>query len=338
MDDLIDPRILYNCLNNKHFSIILMPTEQCNFRCTYCYEDFKIGRMKEKTVQGIKNLISNRMPELKSFGLEWFGGEPLLAKDIIYDILKHINNLLFENKHIKFTCGMTTNSFLLKKDVAEKLVNFGCKYYQITLDGPQLIHDKSRIQISKKGSYSAIMANLYTLKESQLDFNITLRVHITPENFDKLDEFLKMLKEDFLSDNRFQIFFKAIENLGGKNSGKFKTLSHENKKIIIDSLYQKVQPSESSKIVENNPFYVCYASKANSLVIKADGSVAKCTVLFSDDRNRVGLIQEDGKLKLDSEKISLWTRGLFSGDKNILHCPLSNLPKLSKNNDSFIPN
>jgi len=43
----LDKNILAT-LNPKSLELILYPTEQCNFRCTYCYEDFLIGRMDEK--------------------------------------------------------------------------------------------------------------------------------------------------------------------------------------------------------------------------------------------------------------------------------------------------
>lgn len=48
---------LAELLSNQSQELILFPTEQCNFRCTYCYEDFKLGRMSNGTVNGIKALI-----------------------------------------------------------------------------------------------------------------------------------------------------------------------------------------------------------------------------------------------------------------------------------------
>jgi len=42
---------------NQHMSLILMPAEQCNFRCIYCYEDFTIGKMSKTTIEAIKQLI-----------------------------------------------------------------------------------------------------------------------------------------------------------------------------------------------------------------------------------------------------------------------------------------
>lgn len=47
-----------NSFNNKQLSLILLITEQCNFRCAYCYEDFKIGKMPPDVIEGIKNVIS----------------------------------------------------------------------------------------------------------------------------------------------------------------------------------------------------------------------------------------------------------------------------------------
>jgi len=45
---------LVNSLRTDRLQLILLPTEQCNFRCTYCYEDFAIGRMSDAVVAGVK--------------------------------------------------------------------------------------------------------------------------------------------------------------------------------------------------------------------------------------------------------------------------------------------
>ncbi|MFM6074868.1 MAG: radical SAM protein, partial [Dolichospermum sp.] len=76
-------------ISDKAFELIILPTEQCNFRCIYCYEDFSIGRMKPEVISGIKALLDKRSSKLNFLNLSWFGGEPLVAKDIVLDISEY---------------------------------------------------------------------------------------------------------------------------------------------------------------------------------------------------------------------------------------------------------
>jgi len=55
-------------LSPRHLNLILLPTEQCNFRCAYCYERFVTGRMQPAVVAGVRALLSTRISELDSAG------------------------------------------------------------------------------------------------------------------------------------------------------------------------------------------------------------------------------------------------------------------------------
>ena len=84
----------------------MLPTEQCNFRCTYCYEKF-IGKFFSKeNINSIKMLISKRASELKQLRIGWFGGEPLLAKKIVYEISEHAISEAKKYKNLLFESGM----------------------------------------------------------------------------------------------------------------------------------------------------------------------------------------------------------------------------------------
>ena len=54
--------------------LILMTTEQCNFRCTYCYQHFVKGKMKPEVVKGVKELVNERAKTLSNLHISWFGG------------------------------------------------------------------------------------------------------------------------------------------------------------------------------------------------------------------------------------------------------------------------
>ena len=41
-------------LNTERCKLILFPTEKCNFRCLYCYEDHVGEKMSSDTISSIK--------------------------------------------------------------------------------------------------------------------------------------------------------------------------------------------------------------------------------------------------------------------------------------------
>lgn len=325
-----------SCLTNQALSLILMPTEQCNFRCTYCYEDFSIGRMSKEVIKGIKNLISIRIPEIKYLSVEWFGGEPLVARDVIYEISDHILSEI-DQKNIQYISGMTTNGFQLGINTFKKLLSKGITGYQISLDGPSDVHNLTRRRIDGSGSFDQIWKNLLSMREVEEEFKIMLRIHVTPENYSSLKKLCELIKQEFSNDKRFGVFFKSIENLGGKNGGSFGVLKGETRENILKELNDYLGPEKNFSPLEKAEPYICYAAKPNNLVIRANGTIAKCTVAFSDDRNNLGRIAVDGKMKINPEKIALWTRGIKTFNESDLHCPATNLPKLAENKFKGIP-
>lgn len=58
----------------QYLHLILTPTEQCNFRCVYCYEEFKRGTMEQSVQDGLVTFVSGQA-ELAQLDVNWFGGE-----------------------------------------------------------------------------------------------------------------------------------------------------------------------------------------------------------------------------------------------------------------------
>lgn len=321
-------------VTNKYFGLILLPTEKCNFRCTYCYEDYKIGRMEKNTVEAIKMLLSKRaaLNELEFLSVGWFGGEPLLAKDIVFEINEHAQKLSEDGKKFRLSSGMTTNGFLLDQNTFIKLVKHGCTQYQISLDGPKEIHNTTRIQANGQGSFDEIWTNLLGMKATDEKFNVTLRVHVTPTNIEDIKRLLHQIKETFTGDKRFGVFIRPVSNLSGDKADNNKYLDWNKDKNVIDNLYailgdKDVRPQYIDD--EKTGPYVCYAAQANSLVIRADGTLAKCTVAFKDNLNSIGKINDDGTLTIDNEKVNLWSKWLKNMDYDMLKCPYSSICRSS---------
>ena len=63
--------------------LTILPTEQCNFRCVYCPEEFSRGKMSEEVQKAIIRYVRQNINAYTGLRVSWFGGEPLLAMDVI---------------------------------------------------------------------------------------------------------------------------------------------------------------------------------------------------------------------------------------------------------------
>lgn len=325
---LTDQKLL-SLMTNRSLELILLPTEQCNFRCTYCYEDFSIGKMQHNIVEAIKKLISKRIDTLDALKIGWFGGEPLAAKDIVYEISQFIKDLRKQYPSLHYQSDMTTNGFQLKPDIFAKLIELDIANFQISLDGTEEAHNQTRKRMNGSGSFKPIWDNLISIKNTNHDFSIILRIHVTPHNVDNMFQLIDLIKSEFRFDKRFTIFFKAIENLGGPNSGTFNVIRGKDKIETIKLLHDYLGNELQHKTINDNGPYVCYASRTNSLVIRADGKIGKCTVALADERNHIGQLQDDGTVKIATDKLGLWTRGIKSQNLEDLSCPMYRLPTIN---------
>lgn len=124
--------------DKKNLSFVIAPTLKCNLRCYYCFEssqnDCKV--MDEATMQDVLKFIENSFgQETESLRINWFGGEPLLAKDFIIKFSKEIKKIT-DKHNVKYTSSMITNGVFLTKETAKNLKQIGeLQSVQITLDG-----------------------------------------------------------------------------------------------------------------------------------------------------------------------------------------------------------
>ena len=309
------------CSDSLH--LILLPTEHCNFRCAYCYEDFAVGRMRPETVLAVKRLIDRRLDDLQSLSVSWFGGEPMLARGVVEDISEHIVQARAEQPNpLHYIAAMTTNGYLLENTRVERLAELGVRLFQISLDGPEALHDRTRLRADKKGTFAKIWHNLLAIRDGNAPVDILLRVHLTPANLPVMPEFLTQVRETFLSDRRFKVLLKAVEHLGGPNDATMEILPMDAQARIIGELEKIVRDGVDPDAVFSSP-EICYASRPNSLVIRADGRVGKCTVALADDRNTLGQLLPDGSLQIDQTRLRPWLHGWASGDLEALACPYS---------------
>lgn len=302
-------------LSPKYLELILFPTEKCNFRCTYCYEDFKLGRMSSDVIENIKSLISERLPLLTHLKLSWFGGEPLLAYDIVQDLTEYAHRLCVSQGKT-FFADMTTNGFLLDKDRLGWLVDHDVSTFQISLDGLGDDHNKTRKLGNGRGTFDRIWSHLEQASRTDIPFKFILRLHITRQNIHAVEQVHGEINRKFGNDRRFSVFLKAIEDLGGGEEARGAVPDPEG----VRSLQQRFDALASHSVLLDET-YICYAARPNSFVIRSDGAVGKCTVALKSKTNDLGRLEAGGKLNIDVAKLRRWMSGYESLDQSELTCP-----------------
>ena len=317
--------------DNDALELTILPTEKCNLSCSYCYETFQLGRMAPEVVQSVENLLVRRAPDLRKLNIDWFGGEPLIALGIIERISGRAKALAEQNPYLAYSGSITTNGVLLTTAVARSLSDVGVRLMHVSLDGPAMTHDQTRVGRDGRGTFADLERNLLGIRDSDIDVQIELRIHVTPLNYSLLDGFLDYLAEKLLFDPRFNAYFFPIVDLGGPKQKSLRILTQDEAALAVDRLTQRVRDLKASMPAAQTGAagrkkgckspYVCYAAKPNAWVIRSNGRLSKCTVGFEDERNDVGRLTPEGNLEIRNGSVRVWMRGWETGDKMSLHCP-----------------
>ena len=202
----------------------------------------------------------------------------------------------------------------------------GVNSFQITLDGSEPEHNKTRIG-GNSGSFNAIMQNLLAMRRSTRRFNTLIKLHLHASNIESIKGVIDDLEIDFSGDIRFKITIQKIINYRQQNA--IAIANHHTEQLAFEHLafvFQEQQILRPSKILN-----CCYASLPNHFVIRANGKVQKCTVALYDERNDVGELTPDGSFRWHSqERLASWSAGLLEGNLEKMQCPWRAMQKADR--------
>lgn len=317
---------------NDRFHLILLPHQNCNFRCFYCYEKFEKNKMLTEIEEGVVKFVTKRLAskQYKIFSVSWFGGEPLLAPDVI-ERLSIEFRALSAKYNVRYVAGITTNGYNMTDNVIDMLLENEVTNFQITIDGPKELHDKQRTMVGGQPTYDRIVNNMKKLSTKTKGFRTMIRMNVGEDTLPYVDEHLYNMKNMFSHDKRFQMYFHNIGHWGGDNDSEVSICSEN---VTLELLNRTIDNDMEavSGLLEIGTNTACYAANPNSFVIGTDGLVYKCTVALYEDINIVGNLNKDGEMVLDTEKFKLWTDGgnsdshckscFFAPSCHGDHCPL----------------
>ena len=147
-------------------------TERCNLRCRHCYQEgAKVEELSGEKIFGIIDEIAEMLQVWReNYGLEFqpsfnvTGGEPFLRPDF-FDILEHMGAIGFE-------IYVLSNGTVVTGERARRLADLKVNGVQVSLEGPQAIHDFIR----GPGSFAASLRGIRTLMDAgvKVSLNATL--------------------------------------------------------------------------------------------------------------------------------------------------------------------
>ena len=201
--------------------LTLCPTMNCNFDCPYCFESHRPGKMS-RAVQDDVVALAGRMLDIagrKKLSVTWFGGEPLLAADVIESLSERLMALAKE-KGAEYTAGIITNGFLLNQKNIDMLARCRIRTCQVTIDGLGAAHDATRHLTDGGPTFERIAENL---RNGKIPFPVHIRQNVQERNMDTMPEveaYIRQLAE--ASGNRIEYGpapvsgNEATEERGGK--------------------------------------------------------------------------------------------------------------------------
>mgnify|MGYP006427333645 CR=1 FL=1 len=311
-------------------------TEDCNLKCTYCFEKHKKNYMKKDVVRkGIKFLADNAKKikdetgKSDGFSALIFGGEPTLAPDAIDEICRVGFN--YANKYnISFSAQIVTNATIMTDKLADIIRMWRDKVnlsVQLSVDGVKEAQDMYRITNSGNGSFDLVEKTIPKFKELYKERPKMLHLHacVNSGTLPYMFETYKFFREEW---GIPRIWFLPIAEEAWTDEDV--EIYREEMEKIYQYIAKTVRETKSMDEVKNfapidrcmnpvgqKPSAPCGAGK-HFISFCADGTIYGCHQLyFNDDSGEMAIGHLDDTPMINESK----RRVYLEYDNSSLSCP-----------------
>ncbi len=260
-------------------------TNSCNLKCKYCYEKNKLNKVIDFNI--IERLLKKRINSKDTnTTIAFFGGEPLLEKQILYDTVNLCKDLEKESKH-RFFYSLTTNGTLID----DEFIKF-CKENNISvgisIDGDEYSHNLNRSDFELKGSFERVLEN--TKKCINANLNCMALPVICFNNVKYLANNIKYLIDigfknitcnfnysDIWDDNSLNVLKQQYREISNIYYNEFKRKN-----------YIRIYPLDTKMYFHIHEKKCSNSCNANRIAVNTDGTFYPCIQFVGDKRFEIG--------------------------------------------------
>lgn len=164
-------------------------TNQCNLRCSHCYQDDFTGG-SDLDLSGLIKVSDNLLTAIESWNktacIHLTGGEPLLRPEL-FSLLKGLNR-----NPIVSELGIITNGLLIHQEMTGRLAAYSkLKKIKISLEGAD---PEMNDAIRSSGNFEKVIRNLQRLKEEGR-FEVILMFTVMKSNYRTLLPFIRLCQD-----------------------------------------------------------------------------------------------------------------------------------------------
>ena len=276
----------------------ILPTLSCNFACDYCFQGGHSGKpfMKPETQEAslhfIQTLVTSKR---KGIICTWFGGEPLIAKDIVLRMSQQLREIATKNQ-VSLNMDIITNGVLLDSTTSRELADVGIKQAQVSFDSLIFKHSKKRGVINSEGNPSLLLKNIIAARDY---LDISIRINVFGDNAGEVPKIIEILSRYGFKDTYHLARIKGSKD-GVSDKDEIKNIPCraancglcETKELttsVCNTLSRPDYAEFERKFFLNRPEalpkivkrlipvkYPCSAITDNMFVIDPDGDVSPC--------------------------------------------------------------
>ncbi len=273
--------------------LTIAPTFACNFACPYCYESTRNEIMSQDVMDAVCNEVQKAAERKKNVHISWYGGEPLLAKNVIWNLSEQFLKSC-ETTGTYYSAAIVTNGYLIDDETVNNFLKYKINKVQITIDGPPDIHNNRRkLKNSSKPTFDITLKNVKKVLDSGI--NVAIRINVDKTNEERVEELLDILL-DYKLENAYvylghvQSSTEACQSISGDclTTKDYALKFVDFEKTLIEKGFNPNNYPSYPRARSNN----CGADAISSKVIAPDGSLYKCWHDMSDKNMSIGNIKD----------------------------------------------